>query len=311
MKTRAAAFSLFFLALFCLTLFFLTLFCLTWQNAYASTKPGDLCWRAIDQAAADSRAPVALLRAIALVESGRGSGKNWAPWPWTINIAGKSHYFDSREKGIAFAKKAISQGRTSFDVGCLQVNYKWHGGAFTNVEAMFDPQKNAAYAARFLLELKEETGEWLKASGYYHSRTKKHFDRYTGKILETLAALNPESTTSPIGAMTSKSGAKELEDALLAGYTRLEPDQSDLGESDYVAAQRAKRLSPLRKSVWRGLLRSAAGMLIRLPTTAQPAAVPTNAHAPSGSLATALTQQPSGSLTMNLMHRARKPHTTP
>ena len=51
-------------------------------------------------------------------------------WPWAINREGKGYWFESREEALAFAKASLAEGRTSFDVGCVQINYRWHGHAF-------------------------------------------------------------------------------------------------------------------------------------------------------------------------------------
>ena len=47
---------------------------------------------------------------------------------------------------------------------------------------MFDPDANAAYAARFLSELYAEFGDWSRAAGAYHSRTPKFANRYRGRF---------------------------------------------------------------------------------------------------------------------------------
>ena len=57
------------------------------------------------------------------------------------------------------ASRASPTGRTSFDVGCVQINYRWHGHAFPSLEDMFDPEWTATYAAQFLRTLYEERGE--------------------------------------------------------------------------------------------------------------------------------------------------------
>ena len=41
----------------------------------------------------------------------------------------------------------------------MQINYRWHGHAFPSLEAMFDPEWTATYAAQFLRTLYEERGE--------------------------------------------------------------------------------------------------------------------------------------------------------
>ena len=155
--------------------------CLVGASGAAHAKesgPEALCEAATMTAEEKHDLPVGLLRAISLVETGRRIRGAREAWPWTINLEGKGHWFDSYPEALAFARKALKQGRTSFDVGCMQINYRWHSKRFDSLEQMFDPRANADYAARYLIELKGETGSWEKASGYYHSRTPKHFKRY-------------------------------------------------------------------------------------------------------------------------------------
>lgn len=137
-----------------------------------------LCRAATDRAEGRHGTPPGLMRALSLVESGRSVRGVRAAWPWTVNLEGDGHYFDTRAEALAFVRAALAEGRTSFDVGCMQVNYRWHGRHFASLEEMFDPMANADYAARFLVALKQETGDWMHAAGYYHSRTPELATRY-------------------------------------------------------------------------------------------------------------------------------------
>jgi len=124
-------------------------------------------------------------------------------WPWAINREGKGYWFGSREEALAFAKASVMAGRPSFDVGCFQINYYWHGKNFASLEAMFDPDVGAAYASQFLKSLYAERGDWSLAAGAYHSQTperagvyRARFDRImaglTGRPLAVVAAAEPE-----------------------------------------------------------------------------------------------------------------------
>jgi hypothetical protein len=134
----------------------------------------DLCIAAAEDAQRLSGVPFDVLLAIALTETGRGG----RPWPWTVNLEGQGHWFATRAEATAFAESALAQGRTSFDIGCFQVNWRWHGENFVSVAQAFDPLANASYAASFLKTLQAETGGWSEAAGAYHSRTPEHAGRY-------------------------------------------------------------------------------------------------------------------------------------
>ncbi len=128
-----------------------------------------LCEQAILKGARRGGVPPEVLHAVALTETGRHQNGRLRPWPWAINREGKSYWFASHDEALAFARQSLAEGRTSFDVGCVQINYRWHGHAFPSLEAMFDPEWTATYAAQFLRTLYEERGSWSAAAGAYHS----------------------------------------------------------------------------------------------------------------------------------------------
>jgi len=144
----------------------------------ASTDPSALCERAAIVAAGRTGVPISVLKAIMLTETGRQSGNVMRPWPWTVNMEGKGRWFDSASAAIAYAEEHNKRGATSFDVGCFQINYKWHHQNFTALDVMFNPLENALYAAEFLADLYSETSDWEAAAGAYHSRTPDYADAY-------------------------------------------------------------------------------------------------------------------------------------
>ncbi len=148
-------------------------------GADASRATGaDVCRAAARQVSSETGVPVEVLDAIALTETGRKSGGAFGPWPWTVNMEGAGHWFDGPAEALDYAESNFAQGKRSFDVGCFQLNYKWHGQAFKSIEQMFDPLANARYAAGFLSRLYGETGDWSAAAGAYHSRTPQYANRY-------------------------------------------------------------------------------------------------------------------------------------
>jgi soluble lytic murein transglycosylase-like protein len=79
-------------------------------------------------------------------------------------------------------RRLKARGVTNIDVGCMQVNLRWHGHAFETLEQAFDPAYNVAYAAAFLLDLRASENSWTKAIGVYHSRTPKFSGPYRSKV---------------------------------------------------------------------------------------------------------------------------------
>lgn len=156
----------------------------TWLGTPASGNAdmSQICDRAAAQAAAATGVPISVLKAISLTETGRDRGGTARPWPWTVNMEGKGLWFDSREAALGYAYEHYKRGARSFDVGCFQINYKWHHEHFASIEEMFDPSANALYAANFLMSLFEASGDWETAAGAYHSRTPEHAERYKARF---------------------------------------------------------------------------------------------------------------------------------
>jgi hypothetical protein len=149
----------------------------------------DLCEGAALRAAAAENTPPEVLRAIALAETGGGKGGKGRPWPWTTNVEGVGKWHESRDAAIAYIKGRHAEGARSYDIGCFQINRRWHGDAFSSLEEMFDPDANARYAAQFLKSLKHEAGSWNRAAGWYHSRTPELAAKYRRRVETILASL--------------------------------------------------------------------------------------------------------------------------
>ena len=65
----------------------------------------------------------------------------------------------------------------------MQLNYRWHGSAFNNVEEMLNPVKNIQYAARLIKQLYHKHGNWQQAIAYYHSSIPNHNIKYKQKVM--------------------------------------------------------------------------------------------------------------------------------
>ncbi len=163
------------------------------QAADAATTAA-LCDRAAQRAALAEGVPLDVLKAIARVETGRTLDGVLAPWPWTINREGQGYWFASEVEAKSYVFDIFKSGVRSFDVGCFQINYRWHGKAFRSIDAMFDPDENAAYAARFLAQLYAELGSWPAAAGAYHSRTQHLAASYSDRFQTVLAQLDGSGT---------------------------------------------------------------------------------------------------------------------
>lgn len=169
--------------------------------ARAAIDPAGLCEAAARDAAAETGVPLRVLEAIALAESGRSQDGTRRPWPWTVNFGGPGFWYDSSEEAQLAISERQAVGATNFDVGCFQINHRWHGEAFETMAQMFDPAANARYAARFLMQLYQETGSWPDAAAAYHSRTPEHADAYRERFLALHDGLDDAGSLSESAAI--------------------------------------------------------------------------------------------------------------
>ena len=150
--------------------------------------------------------PKNLLLSIALTESGKKINGNFVPWPWTINTKGKGEFFKNKKQVIAKVKKNLKNRKKNFDLGCMQINYYYHGSKFMNIEDMLDPSKNVFYSGKFIIHLKNKHKNWEEAISRYHSNTPWRKKKYFSKVMNNWAFLEKDMTNQEI--TLSKSNTK-------------------------------------------------------------------------------------------------------
>lgn len=205
--------------------------------AGAMAAPGgepELCKAAAREAAARTGVPEDVLLAISLTETGTKRNGRFDVWPWTVNMEGKGAWFDTRAEALEFVQRSQDAGARSFDVGCFQLNHRWHGQHFASVDAMFDPLQSALYAAQFLSGLYAETGSWEKAAGFYHSRTPDLAARYAGMFQKHRA--NAQARIA--GGETSPEATGPLRLASAGGIEALDAGAARV--NDYPLLQRGQ-----------------------------------------------------------------------
>ena len=147
----------------------------------------NICLSEARRAEAQHGIPSGLLQSITRVEAGRKTVTGeFMPWAWTLNDAGEGLFFDSREAAMRHLEAAVSAPGHSVDVGCMQVNTKWHMEGFHSLSDMLDPVQNADYAAGFLLDLHEAHRSWDDAVKHYHSSEPAKNVAYHGRVLAEL-----------------------------------------------------------------------------------------------------------------------------
>ncbi|WP_439120935.1 transglycosylase SLT domain-containing protein [Marivita sp.] len=136
------------------------------------------------------------MQTITRLETGRG--KTADPWPWTINHAGNGSWFQTEDEARSFVFSRIKRGESNIDIGCFQINYRWHADGFRSLDDMFNPDLNALYAARFLIDLYREFGTWAEAAGAYHSRTPEFAEKYKAKFSKIRNLLPQPDSNAPL-----------------------------------------------------------------------------------------------------------------
>ena len=132
------------------------------------------------------RIPRDTLHSISLQETGRLHSKHKVRivWPWTVNVEGAGHFFDTKKEAVNFVKQQLAKGASSIDVGCMQVNLKHHPRAFRSLDEAFEPRTNIAYGAQFLRSKYEQVGNWHKAIAHYHSATEHLGSKYKDNVIK-------------------------------------------------------------------------------------------------------------------------------
>ena len=146
--------------------------------------------------------PEGLMQSITRVEAGRKTVTGeYMPWTWTLNDTGEGLFFDTRQAALDYLQVAVNAGDHSVDVGCMQVNTKWHMDGFFNLADMLDPVQNADYAASFLLDLFAAHQSWDGAVKHYHSSDPAKNVQYHSRVLGELETYLASRDGSPASAI--------------------------------------------------------------------------------------------------------------
>jgi hypothetical protein len=130
---------------------------------------GNLC---LDAVLKTKQIDKVVLMAVLLTESRYYYKGDVLPNPWAVNYGGKGVHYKTRAEALAGIRKAIKAGQTNIDVGCGQLNYRWHKDKFKSLEEMIDPYRNVHEAEKFLMSLKGNNS-WMKTIAMYHNSVDK------------------------------------------------------------------------------------------------------------------------------------------
>ncbi|WP_250866516.1 transglycosylase SLT domain-containing protein [Caballeronia sp. INSB1] len=126
-----------------------------------------------------------ILAGIALNES----AYNGRAWPWTLNVAGRGFFFRTREDAYRAVCYLISNGRSNFDLGIMQVNWGYHGKRFASAWDALAPATNIRVAEDILNENFRLTHSAVKAVAYYHSANPAPGREYLARFVKHLSQI--------------------------------------------------------------------------------------------------------------------------
>jgi len=124
-----------------------------------------VCEMEMAEAAEHYDVPFGILYAVGLTETGRKG----ALQPYALNVNGKGYFAKSANEAMKIFSNARKRGKKLIDLGCMQINYHYHGKHFSSPLAMLNPAANVAYAAKFLRQLYVKEGSWTLAVARYHA----------------------------------------------------------------------------------------------------------------------------------------------
>lgn len=191
----------------------------------------NVCDAAAHRAAQETGVPAEVLLTITRLETGR-SQKNGAPWPWTVNHAGDGTWFPSEDDARSYVFSKVKRGVSNIDIGCFQINYRWHADGFRSLDDMFNPDLNALYAANFLDRLHREFGNWIEAAGAYHSRTPEFASKYKAKFREFKSRVDQLEPMQVQVARPSSSNVRQSAGSLFVAHVGDVTPFIDLGRSN-------------------------------------------------------------------------------
>ena len=191
---------------------FISFFLFIIKDTYASTKKkNESCEKVIETIEDLTDIPKNLLLSIGKSESGRILKNNkHVIWPWTVNHAGKSLFFDTKNQMKKYVLKYVKKQDYNLDVGCMQINLKWHKNHFKKISDMFAVEPNVSYAASFLLQLKNKHGSWDKAIKHYHSSDPKKNKPYLIKVNHFWKIKEDTTVKSAINIKKKEANTKSL-----------------------------------------------------------------------------------------------------
>lgn len=146
----------------------ITIATLVFPSAGWSNEAVPFGYRAV---AAERGIPHTVFYAMALTESGKQVElvDDYRPWPWTLNVAGRGYFYDSRVAAWQALTALLERGKRSIDIGLMQVNWRYHHQRLGTAWRALDPYHNLRVGARILQDCYMNERDWWASVGCYHA----------------------------------------------------------------------------------------------------------------------------------------------
>jgi hypothetical protein len=109
--------------------------------------------------------PLDILYSVGLTETGHKGVLG----PYDLNVDGRAVHSETLTQALQAYARADQSGAKLIDIGCMQINHRFHAAHFRSLEDMFDPERNVRYAAEFLKTLHAQEGSWTLAVARYNA----------------------------------------------------------------------------------------------------------------------------------------------
>lgn len=149
--------------------------------------------------------PKGVLMAVSLVESGGGG----TPSPFIMNVRGRVVIPRTEAEAATYLRDNKGNLRGSVYAGCMQLSLAHHKQAFRPVEKIVNPEANVRYAAKYLVDLRRETGSWAAAVTRYNGSSGAKAAAYQCKIKNQLVSLGAANSADLIST-TGKCDSRNL-----------------------------------------------------------------------------------------------------
>lgn len=146
-----------------------------------------------------------LLYAVALTESAYSAAEPGHVAPSCLAIRADNAYYPKTVQEARSILERILPNRKNVDIGCMQVNWRWHGHRVNSPYELLDPRTNISIAATILRDALDSVppGQDVLGIGRYHHwdvRSPQGFQRaveYGQRVLEILANLRALTSRYP------------------------------------------------------------------------------------------------------------------